>query len=155
VNDGAPKTGGNPATPFLTADGAWLYFAWIGAEVFTGKNHLWRSRQTGGGWSEPEPVIELRHATDRTFWAEVRPVLSPDLRTIYYYASTFSAPTADDDGVWTATRSDPSGLFGSPHFLIGFDRLLPQWVSEDGCRLYVERSGFGRGCRIEVASRPP
>ena len=78
--------------PFVTADGAWLYFISkrpLPGETEPGDYNLWRLRRRGDGWGSPEPLSEPVNSEHQEFY--------PSL-------------TADGDLVFTSDR--PGGLGG-------------------------------------------
>lgn len=88
------------------------------------------------------------------------PVLSPDELTIYITStSTRSAECGNltwlDQDIFVATRPSVSSPFGTPVEVkeLTTDRLeQPNWLSPDGCRLYLSRQRYP--WRVDVEAEP-
>lgn len=128
--------------PYVTPDGGTLYF--------TRDSALYRAQLGADGFEQPSPVGELNGGDVAS------PVLSPDGTTIYFASSRPGG--AGDLDIWQATRSRPDDTFGEPTNVAELnldDFEFPEWISEDGCRLYFtsrRRDGAG-GWDMWIASR--
>lgn len=84
---------------------------------------------------------------------ELSPVITADLRTIYFASD---AGGGDDYDVWYSERATPSEPFPAPRPLGGAINTggneFPTWISRDHCELYFTRSRAG-GSEIYVARR--
>ncbi len=86
---------------------------------------------------------------------ETLPLVSDDERTIYFA----SLRNGIDFDIWRATRSDPTRDFLPPSrvdALNGPTNDYPNWMSPDGCRIYLHRYAdtSWHGPQLMVASKP-
>jgi Tol biopolymer transport system component len=91
---------------------------------------------------------------------DVRPVVTEDELTMYF-ASRRVDPGGSSQGgldIWVATRKSVDDDFGAPSVVqdvnTGQDDE-PDWISPDGCRLYLDRFTDSILSRIYVAQKPP
>jgi hypothetical protein len=133
--------------PFLVNDD--LYFAG-GA----GTLDLWMSSRSGAGWTAPSLLSELDLTADN----ESGPVVSIDESTIYFASQR--APNLGCADIWVSHRTPPATAWGTPEPVAGVNSAgceTPQWISADGCRLYIDHRGTDAFDDLDVfvAVRPP
>jgi Tol biopolymer transport system component len=122
----------NDSDPFISADGRVLYLS----SDRGGNYALYRSTQTGGGFSPPEPVAGAKL---ETAYMELTPVLSEDELTMYFASSRPNLGSLD---IYQATRASVQDPFGEPVALTelnGPEAQVPSWISADNCELYFTR----------------
>ncbi len=136
----------------LSADGHLLYLDGV---VGADRDIYVRDLTTSG---PPTPVAELNTGAD-----EASAVISNDGRTIYF-ATTRSLPGSAADAavktdfdVWVAHRDAATGTFSNlapvTELNSGFSEL-PNWVSPDGCTIYLSSARLSGTRAIWVASKP-
>lgn len=145
----APALMDNDSQPYL-ANGRALYFT-SATRAGQGMHDLWRSEiDSTGATSTPTAIMGVNTTAD-----ELAPTLSPDELTIY-----FARTTGAEQDIFTATRGSPSEAFGVTSAVPGLSSPgiaeAPNWISPDGCTLYVQiTNGIGGagGDDIFVARR--
>jgi len=103
---------------------------------------------------------QLFDSGDETGEFDDFPVPSSDNLTLFF-ASTRTGSQGGRD-IWVATRSNPSDDFGAPTNMGDVAKIngpadeIPDWLSPDGCRLYLHsgRTEGGATHAIWVATRP-
>ncbi len=105
--------------PFLTADERTLYYSGY-------ENVIAR---VSSSWQDKAPTVVLENA--------VRPVLSSDERTMYFLEAT-------NFQMSVATRPNADSRFGAGRAVeelasTDHERSWPDWLSPDGCRIYITR----------------
>ncbi len=83
-----------------------------------------------------------------------QPVASDDDLTIYFSSARPGGLGAND--IWMATRTNRSASFGAPRNVTEVNTTAldyPDWLSSDGCRLYVS-SDISGNSHVYVATRP-
>ncbi|MDP9035286.1 MAG: hypothetical protein M3O50_10805 [Myxococcota bacterium] len=138
-NEHAPFVGGVP-------NGTNLYFA----SDRSGDFDLYHATGRTGVYNAPKPIAELNVAGARDDY----PVSSDD-DLIVFFASDRPGGSGLGD-IWTASRRNRFSAFAPPTNLkqlntSGYDR--PDWLSPDGCRLYITSDVSGNP-HIYVATRP-
>lgn len=131
-------------SPTFAADGTTM--------IFQRDSSLYRSVLGGNGFGEPTPVGEINGDN------AITPVLSADGLTLYFGSSR--AGGAGNTDIWRATRDSTDDTFGD---LVNVSELnlgdfeFPEWISEDGCRLYFtsRRDGGAGGWDMWLATREP
>jgi hypothetical protein len=81
-------------------------------------------------------------------------VVSGDELTLYY--ATDGAPGEVFGDIWVTTRPSRDVAFGEPTIVTGVNTSydeFPQWISPDGCRLYLGRSTTDTDNYLFVAER--
>jgi WD40-like Beta Propeller Repeat len=128
--------------PYINHDT--LYFS----STRLGLARLFGARRTETGFMPASPVMQ---ESDRL--GDEYPVVSADGLTLFFSAA--KAGTSTD--IWTASRPDLDHIFTDPHVVpsVSTDGTEePQWLSPDGCRLYMVSDRNG-GLDIWVATREP
>jgi hypothetical protein len=143
------STGADHLAPFLTADGAELWFASDRGPGTKFRIYHVAWPATGG---EPVPF------DDQDAGAVVTaPVISSDKLTLYYGAGPASATAK----IVVAHRDSVDAAFGRavavPELVGPTGGQVPDWLSPDDCRLYFTRlsAQAGVGNEIYVAARSP
>jgi hypothetical protein len=119
--------------PWLDSRGAQLYWA-SGPETQYDIMYAWGT--TPGSFAGHMPVAELN-----TPEVESHPILTPELRTIY-----FNRRENGQASIWTARRKASSLPFEAPTRIEELATLVndfPMWVSSDTCRLYLTSNVSG------------
>jgi Tol biopolymer transport system component len=159
----ALNTSSDDQQPFLLPDGSALYFS----SNRNGDSDIYRARASGngngngfgngngnGGWNGggngggngnsafdfASAVTELNVAGV----ADEHPAVSADELTIFF-SSTRAGGLGNID-VWTATRARASDSFGTPTNVASVSSTakdIPDWISPDGCRLYLHSDRDG------------
>lgn len=132
--------------PFISADGRVLYFT----SDRGGNFGLYRSTQTGGVFSAPEPVAGTNLQTP---YMELTPVVSDDELTMYFGSSRPNLGSVD---IYQTTRASVQDPFGEPIALTelnGPDAQLPSWISADNCELYFTRYVMASGLELMSSLR--
>jgi Tol biopolymer transport system component len=143
------NTSSNDQQPFLLPDGSEIYFS----SDRSGDSDIYRAfAAAGGGFGPPSAVTEINTAGI----ADEHPVASADDLTIFF-SSTRAGGIGNID-VWTATRANASSTFGTitdvqPVNTTSKD--IPDWISPDGCRLYLHSDRDGGSPHEYVATRSP
>jgi hypothetical protein len=113
--------------------------------VDAGVSQIFHAPYVGSGFGTPAEETELDSLTESNLF----PLVTPDLLRIYFQRGASLT-------IWTATRSIPSGPFGTPQVVdeLTVDGTIerPAWISADGCRLYVAQ---GQPVQMTVAAHPP
>ena len=91
-------------TPFVTRDGAALYFYSMRSGGVGDRDLWWAQRQGGGAFGTPSLVPNVNSTN-----ADYLPRLSADELTL-----VFTSNRSGNDDVWFATRSSSSAMFGTP-----------------------------------------
>lgn len=142
-------TSSDDQQPYLLPDGSEIYFS----SNRSGDSDIYRARAlSGGGFGSPSAVAEL----NTTGLADEHPVVSGDGLTIFF-SSTRPGGTGNID-VWTSTRASPDDAFGPPADVgaaSSSSKDIPDWISPDGCRLYLHSDRNGGSPHEYVATRSP
>jgi Tol biopolymer transport system component len=152
-SDAAPisdlNTSADDQQPYLLPDGSEMYFS----SNTSGDSDIYRARRkTGGGFAAPSAVTELNTAGV----ADEHPAVSADGLTIFF-SSTRPGGVGNID-VWTATRSSSRASFGTitnVGSVNSTSKDIPDWISPDGCRLYLHSDRDGGSPHEYVATRSP
>jgi Tol biopolymer transport system component len=139
----------NESTPFLLADGSELWFE-------SNRNSptswdLYVAPKVGMSFANPVPQTELNTAS----W-EGGPVLSTDGLVVYWGTTRPDGNAKGGYDIWTAKRAMKGGAFGSLTNVAELNTSgeeVPTWLSNDGCRLYLESDRNGSRDMF-VATRP-
>ncbi len=139
--------------PFVTVDGSEL---WQTSNRSPGQGFdiYWSTLNANGTWAAATPAKNLNWASDET-----APVLSDDKLTIYF-ASDFMQKGVP--AIWRAHRPNAAAtdFDGAAKVSIPLPKDtnsmgdVPNWLSSDGCQLYLHREINGV-MRIYRASRQP
>ncbi|MCC7537488.1 MAG: PD40 domain-containing protein [Deltaproteobacteria bacterium] len=144
---GDANTDAEEFDPWMAPDGLYFSSNREGSEDFA----LYRAPVVpGGGLGTPRRIAELDSPG-----AEWAPVLSHDGRTIWFASNRSDGPVAGDMDVWTAERPDVDTPFSNARPVVAVSSSgleFPSWVSENGCRLYLDR---GAGGPTLIATREP
>jgi hypothetical protein len=138
----------NDADPYLVADGNAMYLA----NDTSGNLDLYRTAKTGGAFATPTPVSGVDLITTAT---ENNPVVTVDELTIFFGSTR---PGAADFDIYQARRASVADGFGAAIPLTQLNTALadvPNWISPDGCHLYLTRAEPGAGYQLYMASRGP
>lgn len=148
------NSGDDEGDPFVTAGDAMLYFS----SNRPGAGHSYdiysASRRSDGSFDLPQPASELNTTVD-----EGHPVLTADGLTIYWASKRTDGGSQGETDIWTASRSSTSEPFGNiarvPELNSAY-RDAPDWISSDGCKIYIEttRPGGPGGTDIWEAVKP-
>jgi hypothetical protein len=131
---------------YVMPDGFTLYFA----STRNSSSELFRATRTGATpftldmMAFPSTINDFNDSED--------PVVTLDELTLFFS----SARTGNTD-VFVATRASTSVPFGTPTALSSVNSVAtdhPTWISDDGCRLYIDSDRDGSR-DIFVATRPP
>ncbi|HSY23281.1 MAG TPA: hypothetical protein VK841_14240 [Polyangiaceae bacterium] len=145
----ALNTSSNDQQPFLLPDGSEIYFS----SDRSGDSDIYRARPVaGGGFGAPSAVTEINTAGI----ADEHPVVSGDDLTMFF-SSTRAGGLGNID-VWTATRANASSPFGAITDVQPVNtpsKDIPDWISPDGCRLYLHSDQNGGSPHEYVATRSP
>jgi hypothetical protein len=143
------NTSSNDQQPYLLPDGSEIYFS----SDRTGDSDIYRARTTrGGGFGNPSAITEINTAG----LADEHPVVSGDGMTIFF-SSTRPGGLGNID-VWMATRTSSRASFGAPvdvGAVSSSSKDIPDWISPDGCRLYLHSDRNGGSPHEYVATRSP
>lgn len=137
--------------PMLSSDGLTLYFASNRPDENGPYQVFHTMRSQGGSFGTPSLVGLAGEASG--------PVLSRDGLTIYFSSERAGGGTGKRN-IWVAKRSTLNDGFGAPVAVSELNNTemnvssTPNWISSDGCRLYLSRFTSGVGSRVFVASRP-
>ena len=121
--------------PYLTAGSRELLFA----SDRSGTSEIYHAARLGSAqYGAPALIPEL------TVTDAYDPVLTTDGLTIYFRSTRSGGPGLND--IYSATRLDTAAVFGPATPVPGVNTAMsegPNWVSPDGCRLYLtsDRSG--------------
>lgn len=131
--------------PNFTRGDTVMYFASDGS----GTSTIYRSTRTSpAAYSAPELVTELVAASER----HTDPTPSADDLALYFASSSSGGSGAD---IYVATRTTTAEPFGLPKIVSTVSSTArdgPNWLSPDGCRLYLSSNRSGVAA-IYVASR--
>lgn len=147
----SPDPRQNDLQPYLTADGAELWFASTRAANEDGYE-LYRAARTATGFDTPALVSELSSSAD-----ECLPTLADDRLTIYFASTRPDPASRGGMDVFVAHRAHTGDPFGTPVLvpeLSSASSDFPTWLSPDGCRLYMISDRAG-SFDIYMASRAP
>jgi hypothetical protein len=134
----------------VRGDGSELYFVKRGTGT---KYHLYVAKRNGG----PYVITPLTVLNGPGGAEEFGSAISKD-GLVLYFASNRSGTGGTGSDIWVASRAKTTDDFGLPTLVLPVSSQMdeePNWVSADGCRLYLEsdRAG-GVGKDIYVATRP-
>lgn len=134
--------------PYVLPDGSALYFQ----SHRNGTNlDIYRAANDGTGFLSAAALAIINSDAD-----ESMPVVSADELTIYFFRH--GVPNRDD-GVWMATRTVVTDMFGTPAQLAGLNipnpPAKPIWISPDGCRLYLQGEDSSHSFSVYAAERMP
>jgi hypothetical protein len=129
------------AAPYLESGDAHLWF-------MRDSTTIWRAPRSGNTFGQPAAVSELNALGTVGF-----PVPSDDHTYIYF--------SLQDNGgsshVWMARRTSPDGPFVRPRPVTELNSTpgeSPNWLSPDGCRIYLTSDRTG-SWQLYVAERSP
>lgn len=137
----------NAADPYLLPSGNVMYLA----SDLAGNLGLYRSAKVNGAFSTPTPVPGVNLDTAEV---ENNPVVTPDELTLFF-GSTRPGGTGDYD-IYEARRAHVADGFGAPVELTVLNTTgadVPNWISPDGCNLYITRGEPNVGYQLYMASR--
>lgn len=139
----------NDEAPYISPTGNVLYFA----SDRGGNFGLYRSSNTGSGFSTPTPVsgVNLDSANNGN-----GPVVTPDELTLFFGSDRPGGAGLND--IYEARRSMVADGFGAPIALTSLNTAsaeVPSWISVDGCQLYFTRLDAPIGYQLYVATRGP
>jgi Tol biopolymer transport system component len=112
-----------------------LYFA----SSRTSSYHIYRAAEQSGGFASPLLVAELSSSG-----FDYCPVVTTDELRIYFASDRGSDAGANQ--VWTSVRSSTAQPWPTPtpvSELDAFGSVIPSWISDDGCRLYISSDHSG------------
>lgn len=140
------------ADPYLVAGGNAMYLA----NDMTGNLDLYRTAKAGGAFATPTPVSGVDLVTTAT---ENNPVVTVDELTMFFGSTRPGAVggTGDFD-IYQARRASVADGFGAAIPLTQLNTAgadVPNWVSPDGCHLYLTRAEPNVGYQLYMASRGP
>jgi len=138
--------------PTLSHDQSTLYFA----SFRDGSYRIYQSTSSNGTFDAPS-VVDLGMSS-----GDGSPVLTSDELTLIF--NSYRSATSDSD-IWMATRSAKPGDFGTftnqgdVAALNSASNDVPNWLSADGCRLYLSSdrpvvAGGRASLNIYLATRP-
>lgn len=136
----ALNTAVSEADPFVREDGQVLYYR-SGGDIF-------RATLGGGGFANPVAVVAIN-----TAGLEANPVVTPDELTIFFASDRSDGSAKGGTDIWTAKRANTSVSFGAPANVQELNTSAsesPQFVTRDGCTIYLDRIGSAP----LVATRP-
>jgi WD40-like Beta Propeller Repeat len=143
--------------PIITPDGASLYFFsnyWADTTTFDSGGHTTRklvvARRNGDSFATPEAITSLDTAE-----ADNVAVSANQLEIAF--ASTRGQPSGGNQDIWLAERSSVTADWGTATLLATVSSAStdsPTWISDDGCRLYLQSNRYGTS-DIFMAVRPP
>jgi Tol biopolymer transport system component len=143
------NTSSDDQQPYLLPDGSEIYFS----SNRSGDSDIYRARAlSGGGFGAASAVAEINTAG----LADEHPVVSADGLTIFF-SSTRPGGMGNID-VWTSTRASPDDAFGTPvdvGAVSSSSKDIPDWISPDGCRLYLHSDRNGGSPHEYMATRSP
>ena len=155
-SNGAPvanvNTSAQEVTPFITPDNLSLFFA-------AGPFNMWslavatRPTKTDPFTIDSSSVAALNVAG----FQQRAPVLTLDRLKLYFASDQPPAKSGTVD-IWVATRNSRSMPFGSPEIVLELGSTFiqhPGWISDDGCRLYLDRDDGTGKLHMFVATKPP
>lgn len=148
VLDEVSNTTADDGQPYVTPDGTELFFT---SSRQNGQRHLFHSVRGQSGFASPELLSGLVAGTA----ADAQVALTADGLTIFFGSDRAGGLGKSD--IWTATRPTRASPFASPAHVDGpvntADIDWPNWLSADGCRLYLGHLETTTG-DILVATRP-
>jgi Tol biopolymer transport system component len=145
----AGGTGSNEGSPSVRPDGTALYFAINGTSESIDFDIYKVSLPYSG--QAPARLAELSSSN-----ADTHPVLDANEKRIYFASNRQNAMNVD---VWTASRSNTADAFSAPTLEPNLSAPMtndyPDWLSPDGCVMYLTRTvpAVG-GARIYTARKP-
>jgi len=150
---GTPVTQVNSPTedldPFITADGAALYFD---SARGTTALHLYTAvRRTDGSFDVPQALTNLN-----TNAVDGHPVVSRDGLTIYWSSTRTDGGAQGGTDMWMATRPSTADTFVTPTRVPALSSISNEsvsWIAPDGCVAYLQSDRTG-SADIWVAVRP-
>jgi Tol biopolymer transport system component len=146
------SSGGTEADLALSPDETEL---WFSSDRGSSGMQLYVSAINGGSYGAASAVAGL-HATGAE---ERNPLLSPDGLTLYFSRRVKKdGGSIDDYEMFSAKRASPSDAFGTPTPVAELNSAgweAAEWISDDGCRLYLTRRiSQPYSAKSYVASRP-
>lgn len=128
---------------------------WFSSNRGGGGGQLYVSAISNGNFGTPSAVAGL-HSADAD---ERNPLLSPDGLTLYFSRLVKTdGGSLDDYAMFSAKRATRNDAFGTPapvSELNGPGWEAAEWISDDGCRLYLTRRiSQPYSAKSYVASRP-
>lgn len=142
------NSAGDDAEPYLSSDGTSLLFTSKREGSYI--NRIYRAA-FGGADAGPPVLIDELSAGGSAF----APVLSADGNSIYFSSDR---DTPGSSAIYVSTKKT-GGTFGEPVLVPTINASpamddRPNWISPDGCRLYMHSTrGDGRS-RVYVAAKP-
>jgi len=137
--------------PFVLPGGEALYFH----GVESGRARIYRVAVEGEGAAQTLGLPVPMDVVDAAAQASV-PVVSPDELTLFFTSDWKGDGVVGDKDIWMTSRRSREEAFGPPtkvEELNTIDDDVPNWISPDGCRLYLHRVNARRSW-LYVASRP-
>jgi hypothetical protein len=140
------------ADPYLVAGGNAMYLA----NDMSGNLDLYRTAKAGGAFATPTLVSGVDLMTTAT---ENNPVVTVDELTMFFGSTRPGAVggTGDFD-IYQARRASVADGFGAAISLTQLNTAgadVPNWISPDGCHLYLTRAEVNVGYQLYMASRGP
>lgn len=143
------NTSDDDQNPFVTADGAELWFA-SNRSGGQGLHDIYAAPKSGSTFANPVVQSTLSSPAE-----DVLPTLSADRLTIYL--SSNRTGTMGGLDIWRAIRVSTQDAFPTPTIVAELNSAsdeYPGWLSPDNCRLYM--TSLRTGTRdIYVATRTP
>lgn len=143
---GNVNTLGNQAGPLILPDGKTLYFHGGAAP------NIYRASNSGSGFGAPQAIPALDSPA-----SDINPVTNSSDLTLYF-ASDRTDPTAKGShDIWVSQRASTNDPFPAPTNVqelnsSGYD--APEWLSSDGCTIYLSSNRSTGNADIFIATRP-
>jgi Tol biopolymer transport system component len=148
VNLTALNTANNEHTPYVMADGMTLYFC---SEATVATIARATRTQSTPFAADTSGLLAAVNATGDS----LAPAVTPDELTLYFASDRTGSKGPLD--IWKATRgttSDPWGGIANVTELNTTGTDVPDWISDDGCRMYLHNDSAG-SLDIYVATKGP
>jgi hypothetical protein len=154
----ALQTGAVEGTPGLRPDGKILYYGANPDSATKGFDIYRAARQGDGTFLGPTIAQQNLLVNVNSAFDELHPVISDDELTIYFSSTRTDLTNMGGQDIFVARRLDTAQPFGTPKNvseLNSVDEEAPNWVSPDGCAIYLTaKHTGGGGTDIYVARRP-
>ena len=120
--------------PFISADGATLYFD--SAQGGTALHLYVALRQPSGSFATPQALTAFN-----TGAVDGHPVLSPDGLTLYWSSTRTDGGPKGGTDIWSARRTSTAGEFAGPAPVAELNSPMNEsmsWVSPDNCMVLLQ-----------------